>query len=111
MESLKLKTNLPYEPEEIEVRIVVNNYVDGNKLYLGLLSKEDGYWEPYCDLTKCLDGEVPADCAYVDTNNLPWVEKFIVENKLGYFTHMVGHSGFCTYPLYHFDMERIRELI
>lgn len=111
MENLKLKTNLPYGPKEMEVRLVVNNYADRNKLYLALWSLEDGYWEPYCDLTRCLDGEIPADCAYVDTNNLPSAEQFIVENRLGTFTHMVGRSGFCTYPLYHFDMERIRELI
>ncbi len=110
MEKLVLQTNLPYGPKEVEVRLVVNSDVDRSKLYLALWCFEDGYWEPYCDLTICLDGEVPADCAYVDTNNLPSAEQFIVENRLGTFTHMVVRSGRCTYPLYHFNMERIKEL-
>ena len=44
--------------------------------------------------------------AYLDTNNCPWAEEFVKENKLGYFTGNYGHSGYCTYPLYEFTCFR-----
>lgn len=38
------------------------------------------------------------------------MEQFVVDNKLGVFTGMTRRSGFCEYPLYQFDPERLRQL-
>lgn len=48
-------------------------------------------------------------CAYIDTNNLPWVEDFLQENKIAYPTGEYGFSGFCAYPLYKFDLRKLEE--
>jgi len=49
--------------------------------------------------------------AFVDVNNLPEAEDFIKEYGLGKFTGSYGASGFVDdYPLYEFDLERIKEL-
>ena len=53
----------------------------------------------------------PEDCAYLDTNNIPEVEEFVTKNKLEEFTGMRKQSGYCTYPLYRFDMAKIRSII
>ena len=48
-------------------------------------------------------------CAYVDTNNYPWVEKFLVKNNIAQPTGEIGCSGFCGYPLYRFDLNKLKE--
>lgn len=93
-----------------QVQIEINQYMNNGCIYIGLVSFEDGYPEPYGDLTVNLDGKAPDYCGYVDMNNMPELEKFIEEHKLGTFTGMVKQSGYCTYPLYMFDAERLREL-
>ena len=63
---------------------------------------------PFATLTVNLEGaHLPADCAYVDTNNCPWAEEFIAAYKLGKYLGIHGHSGFCEYPLYRFDLDKI----
>ena len=41
---------------------------------------------------------------------MPELEDFLVKNKLAEFTGLEQRSGYCTYPLYRFDTERMREL-
>ena len=48
--------------------------------------------------------------AFVDTNNCPWAEEFIKQNKLGEPLDYYGQSGYCLYPLYTFDIEKLPEL-
>lgn len=45
--------------------------------------------------------------AYLDTNNVPGIEQFILDNGLGI---KVGsaESGWCTYPLYEINVESIK---
>ena len=45
--------------------------------------------------------------AFLDTNNNPWASKFVEKNKLGMNTYIIGASGFCHYPLYSFDLDRL----
>jgi hypothetical protein len=42
--------------------------------------------------------------AFVDTNNCPWAEKFLKENGIAKPTGDYGHSGWCSYPLYEFNL-------
>ena len=48
--------------------------------------------------------------AFVDTNNCPWAEKFLIENKIATPMGIYGHSGYCRYPLYAFDITDIPEI-
>lgn len=95
------------------VDITVSCYGYGKNLYVGLtcIDKEYGYEEPYCNVTVNLPNEYcPAYCGYLDTNNNPNLQKFVEENELGVFAGRLGASGFCTYPLYRFNPDKLREL-
>ena len=37
-------------------------------------------------------------------------ETFIADNELGIFTGFVKRSGYCEYPLYKFNPDKLREL-
>ena len=51
---------------------------------------------------------------YIATQAMVWVmpdiEKFITDNDLGEFTGFTQRSGFCEYPLYLFNVDKLREL-
>lgn len=93
-----------------QVQVTINTYQDNKSLYVGLTTSEEGYSEPYGNLTVNLSVEAPKYCAFVDTNNMPGAEDFLVKNKIAVFTGLTQSSGFCTYPLYLFNPERLEEL-
>ncbi len=93
-----------------QVSIEINTYLNNGNMYIGLSTMEDGYPEPYGDVTVNLGVEVPDFCGYVDTNNMPELEKFLVDNDIGEFTGFMERSGFCMYPLYMFNVDKLREL-
>lgn len=95
---------------EVQVQLRVDQYRSGGCIYVGLACMEDGYLEPYGDVTVNLRGEAPDYCGYLDTNHLPDVERFVTENEIGEFTGLVGRSGYCAYPLYLFHVDKLREL-
>lgn len=82
---------------------------DGS-LYVALTAVGDGYPEPYGNVTVNLERKIPLYCAFVDTNNMPEAEDFLINNGLASFTGLVQESGYCTYPLYRFDAEMLRQL-
>lgn len=67
-------------------------------------------WEPFARLTVNLVNDLDEDCAYVDTNNCPWAEHFIVTNNLGYPVGTARRSGYCVYPLYRFNLDKLEEM-
>lgn len=92
------------------VTLTVNTYVDNSSLYVGMTTVEDGFPEPYCDVTVNLLSSVPPYCAFVDTNNMPELEDFLVKNGIAEFTGIEQRSGYCSYPLYLFSGEKMRGL-
>ena len=46
----------------------------------------------------------------IAVNDMPDIEKFITDNDLGEFTGFTQRSGFCEYPLYLFNVDKLREL-
>ena len=92
--------------KEYEVTIHKSNYYDGNLAIF--LTCKDG--EPYGNLTVNLSERLLPDTAYVDTNNMPDAERFIKEYGLGEFTGTIRRSGFCDYPLYRFNLDKIEEV-
>lgn len=87
----------------------VTAYSDNDSLAIQLLC--DNY-EPFATLTVNLDASdyCAKDCAFVDTNNCPWAGDFIRDNQLGVPTHEVARSGYCMYPEYKFDLEKLKEV-
>ena len=106
-ETLELKTSFGTTEN---VTLTVKTYVDSNSLYVGMTTADDGFPEPYGDVTVNLLVPVPSYCAFVDTNNMPELEDFLVKNGIAEFTGIMQMSGYCSYPLYLFDAEKMRGL-
>lgn len=92
------------------ISLTISKYTENNNLAIFMTSYEEGYPEPWSNLTVNLSEKLPLDFAYVDTNNngqeiLKWIE----DNKLGKFTGVMKRSGYCTYPLYTFNLKQIEE--
>lgn len=86
------------------------NYADNGSLYVGLIANEEGWPEPWSNLTVNLplSSRCKPNCAYIDTNNngeeiIDWLE----ENGLGKTTERIAASGWCIYPEFEFDMEAL----
>lgn len=87
--------------------LVLWNYWTDNTLSISILNATDG---AIATITKCLNDSSNAENeSFVDTNNCPWALDFIEEYHLGEFTGMHGKSGYCTYPLYRFNMDELRK--
>jgi len=86
----------------------VNHYAADNSLMLRIYNNIDG---AIADITVCLDDKFLKDNqAYVDTNNSEFAPKLIKELGIGKPLGKTRNSGFCTYPLYEFDLEKIGEV-
>ena len=88
----------------------LNNYCENNNLYVGLVTHEEGWPEPWSSLTVNLSVKCADDCAFIDTNNngeeiIDW----LVENKLGKPTGRIKVSGWCVYPEFKFNVETLME--
>lgn len=95
---------------DTEVKLELLPYLNNGRLGISLVGFEDGMPEPYGNLTVNIDAPTPNYCGYLDTNNLSNAEKFVVDNGLGEFTGLTGRSGYCEYPLYLFNVDKLREL-
>ena len=47
------------------------------------------------------------ETAFLDTNNHPGLEQFIQKHSLGMPTGFIERSGFCTYPLYFINVDKL----
>lgn len=107
------KQRLIYHSEytgDTEVELDIQTYLNNGRIFIGLINNEEGYPEPFGDVTVNINEFTPDYCGYLNTNDLPDVEKFITENDLGEFTGLVGRDGFGEYPLYLFNVDKLREL-
>ena len=95
---------------KVKLELEISSYMDNNRIYIGLVEVDGEYPEPFADLTVNISAPCPDYCGYVDTNNCPELEGFIEKHGLGEFTGLMGNSGFCSYPLYLFDPEKLREV-
>lgn len=88
------------------------NYADNGSLYVGLITHEEGYPEPWSNLTVNLrdSARCKSNCAYIDVNNngdeiIDW----LVRNGFGDVTEKLAISSFCIYPEFEFNMEVLME--
>ena len=88
--------------EEYEIWLRKSAYASNNSLAVQADCDEGPFATLTVNLNNFLQGE---DYAYVDTNNCPWAEEFLQENNLADPVGVYGQSGWCTYPLYHFNLE------
>lgn len=94
--------------DEVEVYLVASTYCYSNTIYLGIICAEEGV--PYADLTVNLNNYssyLKKNEGFIDTNNTSHALEFIDKYKLGKYTDISMPSGYCSYPLYEFDMNEI----
>lgn len=90
-----------------KVTLIVSTYAIYNNLYVGLISEG----EPYADIAVNLEPLTDPYTAFVDTNNLPNIDKFLTDNHIAEYLGTIQTSGYCTYPLYRFNPEIINKLM
>ena len=79
-----------------------SRYTYSNSLAVRLINLDDG--ESFGMATVALPESVclDDDMQFVDTNNLPNIANWLIENGLAKRTSRKGYSGFCTYPAMRF---------
>jgi len=106
---------LQYEGEIIGKYTVVPKlamYVDNDNIYVGLDHYDEEYscWSPFCDVTVNVNKQ-PYLCAAIDTNNNGTaILDFLSNNGFGEYTGMVNFSGYCVYPVFCFNEEKLKEI-
>lgn len=88
------------------------HYCNNGNLYLGLITNAEGYYEPWSDLTVNLGTKCEENCAFIDTNNngddiIDWLEA----HELGTTTGRYKASGFCVYPEFRFNIEKLMQYV
>ena len=86
----------------------VNRYMDNDHIAISILSLDEG---PIARLTVNIDGieNRYTDCSCVDTNNFPEATRIIKELGIGKYLGYELVSGWYSYPVYEFDIEKIKE--
>lgn len=92
-------------------RIRSNEYIHGGGVALSLWVNDDGYPEPWADMTVNLDVPAADGCVFLDTNNFPEVVEIFRDYALGEPTGRVRASGWCVYPEYQLNNERLNEYV
>lgn len=94
------------EPEVCNLQLVADSYQSNGSLAVFAL-EENG--EEFDTITVNLPfGDADESHAYIDTNNCPWAEAMLKQHNIAKPTGEHGHSGYCTYPLYEFDLSKFQ---
>ena len=80
------------------------------QLYSKNTDYDEPFWEPFATLTKVTHYD-KANQLIVDTNNCPYAEELIKKYKLGTDTGRISCAGYCTYPVYEFDFDKLKEYV
>lgn len=85
----------------------VGRYADNDHIAIQIWCA-DG---PYATLTVNLPEtkKHPKNFAYVDVNNFPQAIELIKRLKIGKLVKQFGYSGFCAYPLFAFDEDKVHD--
>lgn len=99
------------EPSTYNLYLAMSAYSNNDTLAVIVMSvDEEGFEEQFDVITVNLPfGFADGTHAYIDTNNASWAEQLLKEHKFAKPTGEYGHSGWCTYPLYEFDLSKFSE--
>ena len=97
----------PYELFGQRCQLARTTYSNNNRLALLVRFEEDisGYDDIVVSVN-LVDEPCSEHNAYIDTNNCPWAEKFLLDNHIGEPVG-IGFSGFCIYPCYKIDLSKV----
>lgn len=88
--------------------LVSDRYANNDHISLEIFSVEEG---PFANITVNLPQTKmwPENFGFVDVNNFPQALSVIEKLGIGRHTGQFATSGFCVYPLYRFDEDKIAE--
>lgn len=85
-----------------------SKYSKNGNLYVGLMTYEEGFPEPWSDLTVNLGIKCKSNCAFIDTNNNgEEIVEWLFSNGFAILTGRMQSSGWCVYPEMKFNLEAI----
>lgn len=90
----------------------LNTYAENSNLYVGLdfFDSEFKTWLPYTDVTVNV-GKLPFLESAIDINNNGQaIIDFLVKNGFGELTDKVIFSGYCSFPVFRFHENKLREI-
>ena len=88
------------------MEFVKYTYHNGN-LAIGMRKKGAEYEDIIS--VNLIDYYTPLNCVFLDTNNYPNITKIVEQNGIGEDTGYRGRSGFCQYPLFKINIEKLIE--
>lgn len=91
------------------IQFVFDNYMENDNLYIGMVWWSEDGPVPYTDVTKNLSIPCKANCSFVDTNNNYRLTNWLEKNGFAKETGNFEVSGYCMYPEYEFDLEKMKE--
>lgn len=95
-----------------KITLNLDHYAENGNLYVGLVCWDEGFPEPWSDLTVNLSVPCRKNCAFIDTNNNgEQIIDWLIENGLGMETGNVRISGWCAYPQFEFDMDAVNKYV
>ena len=102
----------PWNDKPMVGYFTIHKYWYNGRTCLKIRAKEklsEEFFEPYCDVSVNLPfAELESDnLIFIDVNNAPWLEQFMISNGFGMPTGRIRTSGFVNYPLYLCDMKKI----
>ena len=59
---------------ETQVTFDIQQYMNNRAMFIGLMCNEDGYEEPFGDVTVNLSVAAPNYCGYLNVNDMPDIE-------------------------------------
>lgn len=90
----------------------LDHYCENGNLYVGMICHDEGWPEPWSDLTVNLSVKCNENCALIDTNNNgEEIINWLISNKLGKLTGRILPSGWCVFPEFEFNMEELQKYI
>ena len=96
--------------EEIEIKFVKAEYMDGNlAIAVHSFEPDEDCWDMYGMLTVNLGHSMYEGEAYLDTNNCGHLCQWFMQQDWAEFVG-AGQSGYCTYPLVAFTYEFLDEI-
>lgn len=97
--------------KEFDIHLILDNYLENDNLYVGMITTNEGYPEPFGDITVNIGIKCEENCSYVDINNNPNIIKWLIDNNLGEPTGTENWSGHIIYPEFKFNIKELNKHI
>lgn len=98
--------NLNMDEQVWKLGLFVSKYQTGGNLFIGLFDTENQ--EPFADLTINIQA-LPEGLSCVNTEDYPWLAQLIKDTGIGIPTGNYLKSAFGAYPVYKFDLNKVKE--